>query len=251
LFEDELRHRGLTFSIDADSGLHAIETIKGRMLVSLDNLERGFASDADVERISDFVDAILDSASRSDDALDVNQLYWILEPNDYIEPPPYRVSISRQVDRVLVILSSDGTLVTWVTAGILQSLRLSEAEAEAVAFSNLARALDEATLEASDIDGMSLGLISSHLPFKTALVLAPNLKAVLGEALGWPLRAVTPDRDFLFLWDARHSDLVGRVGRVVMKEYDAAPYPVSTEIMEISDDGIRAIGSYRTPAARD
>jgi len=62
--------------------------------------------------------------------------------------------------------------------------------------------------------------------------------------LGWPLMAVVPDRDFLFLWAARHTDFVKRVGSVVVREYSKASHPISTEVYEITDQKIRAIGEF-------
>ena len=58
--------------------------------------------------------------------------------------------------------------------------------------------------------------------------------------------AVVPDRDFLYLWAARHTEFAGRVGGVVVREFAKASYPISTEIYEISDAGIRAIGTFPT-----
>jgi hypothetical protein len=114
------------------------------------------------------------------------------------------------------------------------------------AFANLARALTESTLESQDIDGVQLGFFTTSPPFKASLILAPNLRDCVGPALGWPLMAVVPERDFLYLWAARHTDFVGRVGGVVVREFAKASYPISTEIYEISDAGIRAIGAFPT-----
>ena len=246
LFEDELASRGVTWSIDAESGRHVIELHGGRLLVSLANLERDVASSADAGKIARFVDSIQQS-DLALDTLSAERLYWILEPNDYVDKASFRVPVSKRADRVLIHLSLDDKLVSWVTADMLRQLDLSDSEAEAVAFSNLDRALSEAALETSDVDGVGLGFISTSLPFKAALILAPNLKNVTEEKLGWPLRAVAPDRDFLYLWAARHSDFAGRLGEIVVREYAAAPYPISTEIFELSDQGVRAIGAFSAP----
>jgi uncharacterized protein YtpQ (UPF0354 family) len=243
-FEDELRRRGFSFSVDAESGRHAIEIGGGRMLVSLDNLQRDVAGDDDVERVARFVDAVVASAGASEAALSADQLYWCLEPSDYEERADYRVAMSDCVDRVLVHLSSDGRLVTWVTHSMLDSLDLSEADAGTMAFTNLGRTLSEASVESQDIDGVQLGFVGTSLPFKASLILAPNLREIMGEVLGWPLMAVVPDRNFLYLWAARHTDFVQRVGGVVVREYSQASYPISTEVYEITDKAIRAIGEF-------
>jgi len=244
LFEDELQRRGLSFSIDAESGRHAVEVGGGRMLVSLDNLQRDVAGDGDTGRVTRFVDAIVASSSASEGTLSANQIFWCLEPSDYKERADFRVELSDRVDRVLVHLSSDGRLVTWITPAMLRSLGMSESDAGARAFTNLARALSEATLEAKDIDGVQLGFIGTPLPFKASLILAPNLREVVGAVLGWPLMAVVPDRDFLYIWGARHTEFVQRVGGVVVREYSKASYPISTEVYEITDQKIRAIGEF-------
>lgn len=214
------------------------------MLVSLDNLQRDVASDGDLGRVSRFVDALLASVGAPEAGVSANRLYWCLEPSDYEERADYRVAMSDCVDRVLVHLSTDGRLVTWVTRSMLDSLGLSEADAGDRAFTNLERALSDASVESQSIDGVQLGFIGTSLPFKASLILAPNLREVVGAVLGWPLMAVVPDRDFLYLWAARHTDFVQRVGHVVVREYSQASYPISTEVYEIADKAIRAIGAF-------
>lgn len=248
LFEDELQRRGISFTIDAESGRHVVEVGGGRMLVSLDNLQRDVAGDGDLGRVSWFVDSVVASSGVSEAALSAEQLYWCLEPSDYEERAGFRVAVSDRVDRVLVHLSPDGRLVTWATPAMLSSLGLSESDAGAKAFTNLGRTLSEATVESKDIDGVQLGFVCTSLPFKAALILAPNLREVIGTVLGWPLMAVVPDRDFLYVWAARHQDFIQRVGSVVIREYSKASYPISTEVYEITDQKVRAIGAFPTGA---
>lgn len=246
-FEDELRRRGFSFSIDAESGRHAVwigDGARGRMLISLDNLLRDVASDGDVGRVARFVDAIAASADDPHTVLSPDRLFWCLEPNDYEVCADYRIAISNCVDRVLAYLSDDGKYITWVTSSMLDSLGLSQEHAEARSFTNLGLALSEASLDVQDIDGVRLGLIGTTLPFKSSLILAPNLREVVEATLGWPLMAVVPDRNFLFLWAARHTNFAQRVGRVVVDEYSKSSYPISTEVYEITDSSIRAIGEF-------
>lgn len=244
LFEAELRRRGIAFEIDSDSGRYAIENSYGRYLVSLANLARDLGRDGDEGRVSRFVDTIEGVASPLAAAYAVENLYWALEPNDYEEKADFREAVSDRVDRVLVHLSSDIRRITWASPGILEKLGVSEAQAGVLAFENLASALAESTVEYSEIDGVRLGMINTSLPCKSSLILAPNLHEVAGAALGWPVLAVAPDRDFLYLWDSRHTDFTGRVGEVVVREFTESSYPISPEVFKISDDGIEAIGEF-------
>jgi hypothetical protein len=156
--------------------------------------------------------------------------------------------MSDRVDRVLVHISPDGRFITWVTPGMLELLLLSEADAAAVAFTNLGRALVASSVQSEDIDGVRLGYLDTTFPSKASLILAPNLREVLGNVLGWPLMAVIPDRDFLYLWAAKHTEFVNRIGSVVVREYSQAAYAISTEVYQITDGTVRAIGEF--PADR-
>ena len=162
LFEEQLVNRGLTFSVDAESGRYAIEVNGSQMLVSLENLKRDMERDGEVERVARFVDSIVASSDITERASSADQLYWCLEPNEYVEKADFRVPVSDRVDRVLVHLSSDSRLVTWVTDDLLRSLEISEADAGVKAFANLARALTESTLESRDIDGVQLGFFTNR-----------------------------------------------------------------------------------------
>ena len=48
----------------------------------------------------------------------------------------------------------------------------------------LAAALAAANVAYKDLDGVRLGIIESDLAFKTALILAPNLREVVSPTLG-------------------------------------------------------------------
>src|SRR5262249_16042687 len=62
--------------------------------------------------------------------------------------------------------------------------------------------------------------------------------------------AVMPCRDFVYVLNQRDEPLLGRMGHVVLHEYEKSGYPISTEVFEIADQGLRAIGDFqKAPAA--
>jgi len=246
LFENELRRRDIKFDVDAASGRHALSVDGWQLLVSLENLDRSLARDGDMDAVARFVDTVLETGSRTGAGLSASNLYWAIEPNDHEEPAQYRVALSDRVDRVLVHKSTDDRAILWIDQNMLYKLGMTLADAERRAFENLEQALQEATVEWSEIDGVRLAHLTSTLPFKASLLLAPNLRDVVEEAIGWPLLAVAPARDFLFFWSSEHADLLGRVGRVTVDEFKRSAYPISTEVFEISDSGCRAIGEFPT-----
>jgi hypothetical protein len=95
-------------------------------------------------------------------------------------------------------------------------------------------------------------MLATELPSKASLLLAPALREVAEEVIGWPVLAVAPDRDFVFLWNAGRRDLIAGMGGMVHREFGRAPYPLSMEVFQISDS-LRAIGAYAesgdTPAS--
>jgi uncharacterized protein YtpQ (UPF0354 family) len=246
LFEDELQRRGIRFSVDSESDRYHLDIAGWDALISVENLHRDLTKDGDIQRVPRFVDAVLASLQKSEMQVSADRLYWCLEQHASAAPADFTVPLSDRVDRVLVHLSEDDRLITFVTADMQAKLGLSKEDAADRAFQNLARALTAAKVESQEIDGVVLAYFATSLAFKASLMLASNLRESLEPAVGWPLLAVAPDRDFLYLWGARHRDFVPRVGGVVVREFAKASYPLSTEVYEISDRGIRAIGEFPT-----
>lgn len=247
LVTQDLARRGWEFSIEEGSGRYVIPHEGGSNTVCLDNLRKEFSQNGDASRIERFFDSIEASRRLTDIPLDVDKLFWSLEPNDYPEKPYVFEPLSNRIDQVLVQLDEATGLITFVTEEMLQKAGLVGDDASDHAYENLDTKLKESTLECQDVLGMRLGIVSTKLPFKTALILAPSLQTFVESTLGWPVLAVVPDRDFLYLWSPDHSDLTSRIGSVVLREYEQAPYPLTTEVFEIADDGIGAVGFFGPP----
>jgi hypothetical protein len=246
LFEAELRRRGISFSIDGESQRHCVQGPEGELLVSLDNLERDLAYDRDEGRVARFVDVVLAPNRFETALLSLDQIFWGMEPADHVEKADFRVALSDRVERVLQHLSRDQSTLTWLTPEMLAEKKWSRTEVEAAGFCNLARELAASKLEFKEIDGVRLGFISPTIPLKSSLMLAPNLREFTAATLGWPLLAVAPHRDFLYLWAAEHKDFAGRVGHVVVREFGEGSYPLSTEVWAICETGVKAIGEFPT-----
>ena len=245
LFEQELTRQGVSFRWDDELHLYRIEHQGGNLLVSLDNLVRAYKRDQDESLVASFVDLVLGDRFESRPWAHAQpSILFALEPTDHVEPSDLRAPLSKQVDRVPVYVSASRGTITWITQAMLNEWNISLAELETTASHNLATALVAAKLAYKEVDGVRLGIIETDLAFKTALILAPNLQEVVSPTLGWPLLAVMPDRDFLYLWAAQHRDFIHRVGEVVVREFTTSPYPLTTEVLEIGDAGIVAIGAF-------
>ncbi len=247
LFEDELRKRDVPFSIDPESGRHAVEANGGRLLISLENLERDVARDGDTGRVVHFVDVVLASSGAADDSLSADRLYWCLEPGDHVDKADFRVALSDRVDRVLTHISADGRMITWVAPTMLATLSLTEAEAGAKAHDNLGSKLRaKRSSRSRTLTACNSAISARRSPSSPPSSSAPNLREVIGADAGLAAsRPWLPDRRLsLPLGRPTCRIQVGRVGGVVVEEYSKAAYPISTEVYEISDEGVRAIGEF-------
>jgi len=245
-FELELRRRNIAFTRDSESGRHVVERADGRRaLVSLDNLSRKFERDKDPGAIIRFIDTILaagDEPQSWEEACP--KLLLALEPRHFAEPPDVARAVSDQVDCVPVVFDPDIGAMTWVSRHMLENWSVAEDAAFRTATENLDRELRNATLGFEEVDGRRVAFIASDLPFKASLILAPGFRRLAEPVLGWPLLVAAPRRDFLYLCHLRDRDLIERLGPVVIEECGSSPYPLTTELLALTDEGLQAIGEF-------
>jgi hypothetical protein len=150
--------------------------------------------------------------------------------------------LSPKAAAALVHSDPDERLLTFVRAGHLDGWLTGLEEAHEAALAGLDAVLERTALEVADAGGRTVGVLQTDSPFKASLLLAPGLKAKVGPALGWPLLAVAPCRDFLTLFadDALIPDLAS----AVMHEREASAHPISDEVFRVGDGGLEAIGAY-------
>lgn len=246
LFEAELRHRKIDFTVQAGGAGYEIRFADRLFQVHLDNLSRQLDGGShDVERVAKFVDAVVKAAAPR--MFSAERLYWCLEPTAQLGEASVRENISPQVDRVLCDIPPDGSLISSVSNDDVSTLGMRIEQAKQYASTNLDGALRESQLSIHDVDGVSLGFFESDFVSKASLLLAANLRDVVAPVLGWPVLAVAPDRDFVYVWSAQHQQFAQRVGPVVVREYANSAYPLTTEVFEIGDS-IHAVGAFQSPA---
>lgn len=243
LFEAELARRGIRHA-EAGPGRFVIWVDGAKLLVSLDNLARQLTGDDDDRgRVAWFADQVISAAGPA--ALTPDGLYWHLEPNDYQDQPGYRAAVSPRLDRVLVHADPGAALIRWITPRALSELGLPAEAASERAWSNLDAAARRAPqVTTGPVDGITLLSFAVGLPSSASLLLARSLRDVVSGVAGWPVLAVAPERDLVYLWNARHRELAVRLGHMVVRMHASAPYPLSTELFEINES-IRAIGRYQ------
>jgi hypothetical protein len=117
----------------------------------------------------------------------------------------------------------------------------------AAASTNQDRLLDGIELETSSgrdrLD--TLGMIPVDSPYKASTIFAAAFKQLVQPVLGWPVLVVLPCRDFVYVI-ASDSPLIHKLGTVVVQEFKDSGYPITTEVLQVSDEGIEALGKFPT-----
>lgn len=249
LFLDELARRNIEVTLD-DEGNYCLDAHGLSLKISLENLSRDFERDRDPDRIVTFVDTITNSLVLPGWEEAEGRVRWQLEPSDHHFGDTLREEVSEKVALVLVYVDPTETQIRWLTAADAAEWNKTRGELMAAAQRNMDRLLRQAKLETTDIDEHQLGMVSTDLvAFKAALLFCPSLKQMVEPMLGWPLFAVMPCRDFVYVLNQSDEPLLGRMGHVVVREYEQSGYPISTEVFEITDEAVRAIGDYQPEPA--
>jgi hypothetical protein len=245
LFLDELARRNLEVKLD-DEGNYTLDAYGLSIKVNLENVSRDFERDRDADRIVTFVDSITYLLVLPDWQEAKGRIRWQPEPSDHEFGDTLCDAVSDKVSLVLVYADPSDTQIRWLTAADAEKWSKTRADLMTAAQENMDRILRQTKIETTLIEEHQLGMLSNDLvAFKAALLLCPNLKKVVEPVLGWPVFAVMPCRDFVYLLNQKGQSLLGRIGQVVMREYQKSGYPISTEVFEITDQCIRAIGDYQ------
>ena len=250
LFLDELARRNIPVKVGEDGG-YEIEVNGCKQTIQLENISRDFARARDPGLVARFVDNVTSEVRIPDWEAARPRIRWSLEPTDAPLEDGIHDRISDQAALVLVHVSEDETQVMWVSESIAKQWCQTKETLFAAAVENMQRLLAEASVTFEPIEEHKLGMLNTeYIAFKAALVLCPGLKALAEPVLGWPLFVVMPCRDFVYLIPEKDRDILGRVGPVVVKEHGASGYPLSTEVFELTDSGLRAIAEFQK-APRD
>jgi len=249
MFVKDVERRGLPAPVAKDEDHFEIFANELTVTVSLENLARDFETDRDVTRIAHFVDAIVEVLNQP--VLTWEQarggIRFAAEPADMEFGDSFHDPVTESLHRVLVHASGDESRITWLTPAHVEMWGQSREALERVAAENMDALLAQLELHIEEVDGHRLGMFQSDSAFKASLIFCPGLRRAVKTKLGWPVVAVLPNRDFLYLLPDGDSDLLGRVGSVVMDQYLDRAYPISLETFRISNAGIEALGKFAIP----
>lgn len=248
IFEARMKERGIAFEIN-ENGLYVVQVEGTTFTINLENVVKDYQRDGDPDSVRRFADRLLeDRQERTPDWKSVQPfIRFQLEPDDYADGFDgfLHARVEDDLVKVFVYTSEDGSRINWISDDAVMRWGVAADQVMEVAGRNMRKITAESRIELREIDGVTLGMISTtESPFKASILLADNFKELVEPHLGFPVYAVAPCRDFVFLIPSKNKDFLGRLGGVVKKEYDGSGYSVTMDVLEIADEGVTAIGSF-------
>jgi hypothetical protein len=248
VFESELQKRGIVFAKTAD-GLYDLQIDDRKITANLENVRRNYDRDRNSRAVVEFVDhATKDVFAQIPTWNEVRPFVrFCLEPSDYetgFEGVIFD-TVTDELCRVYVFNSSDGSRITWISKSMLREWKVTRADVVHQADENMNAIVAATKLEYEEIDGVKLGMLSTtEMPFKASLILSPAFRQLVSATHGWPVYIVAPSRDFVYVIPMANRDFLSRVGRVVVDQYRKSGHPITKDVLEVSDQGIKAIGTF-------
>lgn len=242
-----LNRRGLTLQPTDDPGRFRVAgPAVSELLISPDNVFAEVKSDGDLSAIEQWVDGLLSGPGGLPPYLvAMSGLRVTLEPATTDFGPSLYSPLTPAIAEVLAWTDPEERRITWLSAASLDLWHASAADVEDAARANMDKLLEEARLVVEEVRGARLGMLQVDSVFKASLLRAPSLRSKVEPQLGWPVCAVAPCRDFLYLFSEADAErLIPMLAVVVTKEFETSGYPLSPEVLRVSDEGVLALGSY-------
>lgn len=245
LFVEGLNTRGVAFVASGD-GTYKVH-VKGRELtLNTQNIRAEVLRDKQPEEIGRFLDHALAAVPELPAWSQASQHLFPMIESIAVDLGPDTVStdLSDRAKVVLALYRPGASSVRLVAQSDLLAWGVSPEEAWSAAHTAFKAVVADTKVEVLRAGNLALGAVHAFEPYKASVILSPSLRSRIPEELGWPILAVAPARDFVYLLRRDDRDALARVGAVVVREFRESGYPVSTEIWELSDDGVEAIGEF-------
>ncbi|WP_298507137.1 hypothetical protein [uncultured Maribacter sp.] len=214
--------------------------------VSLDNIRRDYQRDKDKSIISDFAKTLmnytLEIPEKWTEAKE--NIFISLYPSDYEFKDFINYKLTDKVHKIYIHIEND--MLTWISKEDIEKWNISESTLNEQAEKNGDRILAKSTIEYNTIENRKLGRLESEfINLKGALLLAPSMKEKIQTDFSFPFYAVIPVRDFCYVFSENDFEFFSqRIGQVVVEEYKQSGYPLTTELLKFSKNGIETVGVY-------
>ncbi|MFH6991314.1 hypothetical protein [Flavobacterium sp. FlaQc-48] len=244
-FKTQLESKGLTIdSIDKD-GFILINVEESELKVSLDNVRRNYERDSDDSYITDLVNTIVSHSSKKEDWENIKEkIYVQFFPNDFEFENLIYEKVTNEFSKVFMVNTNNN--FSFISEDDLIDWNLNLEQLKNQVDLNLDIFLDKVQIEVEDVDNHKLGMIDiEEVWLKSACLFSSKIKDLVQNNIGFPFYAVIPVRDFCYIFGEQDFEYFSeRLGSVVVEEYEKSGYPITTEILKFSENGVKAMGKY-------
>jgi hypothetical protein len=244
-FKAQLESHGMEIDSVDEKGLISISKDDVTLKVSLENVRRNYERDQDESHISALVDTlILYSIPLPEWQEAKDDIYISLFPNDHEFNDFINKLVTEEFSKVYI--HKGAGKLSWISQDDLANWGINEEDLDKQASDNAMKLTKEATIQYELIEDKKLGFIeSSDETLKAAILFSPNIKDKVMHEIGFPFYAVIPVRDFCYVFSEKDLDFFSpRLGSTVVQEYKESGYPITTEILKFTKEGVEAIGKY-------
>lgn len=246
-FKTRLEDLGLEIERIDEDGLIYVSYGDNRLQISLDNVRRSYEQEGNFDHLDGLIDSIHDYLMQKpipaweDACLNV---YQSLFPANHEWGDVLHDKITEDFHKNYIYYK-DGQYI-WIDQAQLSAWQVDEVVFKKQVDFNMNTLLDETDIEMDETEeGLTLAHFNCPIEgLKSSLLFSTDLKKKLEPVIGWPVFCVLPVRDFCYLFSEKNEILIEQLGGVVLDEYQNSAYPITTEILKLSDDGIIAVGKY-------
>ncbi|MBN1800526.1 MAG: hypothetical protein JW891_03420 [Candidatus Lokiarchaeota archaeon] len=245
LFEELLLEKNIEI-ISQTEKTYIINNGSSKLNVTIENLEKEYDRVKSPEIVRLFVDQILNIQEVPSEWQKASKrIFLSLEPSNYDFENIIYEKITEFTNMVAVYVDENDFGMTWITTNMLQEWNVDIKELRQVAKENMRELFNSVPLKILNFNQTPIVCFETNSLLKASLILSPQLKSKIKSLIGWPILALVPCRDFVYILSEKNLDLVNRLGGIVLKEFSCSGYPLTTEVLKISDNGITAIGKFR------
>jgi hypothetical protein len=245
-FKKEIEKRGLKIDSVDKTGLIFIRVKETELKVSLDNVRKDFELDKDTTQITFFAQSldssIIDLPATWDEVKD--HVFTSFFPSDYDFTDVIHSKVTDEFTQIYVYSSKWG--LAWISKKELKKWGKSDADFIRQANSNGDKLLASSEITFDTIENRRIGIFETeHETLTGALLFAPSLKEKIKKYIGFPFYAVFPVRDFCYIFSEKDFNFFSKkLGPIVVEEYTKSGYPITTEILKFSKNGVEVVGKY-------
>lgn len=246
-FKSRIEDLGLEIDkVDEDGLIHIVHD-EGELKISLDNVRKSYEQEGNFDHLDGLIESIHKHITEefipSWDEAHLN-VYQSLFPADYDWDDFIYEKVTDEFYKNYIYYNNGQYI--WINQSQLKDWQIDEAVFKKQVEYNMNTLLDESTVEITETEeGLPMAFFDCPIEgLKSALLFSTDLKKKIEPIVGWPIFCVLPVRDFCYMFNEKNEILIEQLGSVVLDEYQTSAYPVTTEILKISNEGIKAIGKY-------